>query len=330
MFSTTAGHLVLRDLAIELDIPREVPAENWSLFEILGAQHIRLERCWLTIRNASDQQESYHPDTAFFRVTSPRGAEDAAPAGAASASTASINLENCVVRGEAILLRTETRHPPELWWQNGLLATTECLLKVLDGPEPPRSDEARKIQITLQHVTAVLRGGLCRTFCAPAASWQCPTRIAPSECIFLGKAGVPFVEQFGVDTGGEYRHWLQWSADHNCYQDWDVFWAVTAADRKTPVEPLLFDGWQRQWLQNESLPEINRLIWKKLPEAGRPMHAHTPADYAWGGAGGDKPARGADAVGFEVDQLPSVPAEPMGPAAATQAAAGQPQSPARP
>ena len=67
MFTVTAGQLRLIDVALELRVPREVSADNWSLFETRGAQSIRLQNCSLSISNATDQLLAYH-EVAFFRI----------------------------------------------------------------------------------------------------------------------------------------------------------------------------------------------------------------------------------------------------------------------
>ena len=68
MFTLTAGRLTMTDVAVELHVPREVPADNWSLIETWGGQTVRLERCSLTVRNASDQLTTYHQEVAFVRA----------------------------------------------------------------------------------------------------------------------------------------------------------------------------------------------------------------------------------------------------------------------
>ena len=310
MISITARPLTLTDVAIELDIPRDVPADSWSMFEILGSQRVRLERCWLTIRNASDQLASYHPDVAFFRVKSMPGADSAVEPSATSGPPVIIELFDMIARGEATFLRTETIQPLELSWEDGLLATTECLLSAAGGLEPPRPDDVRKIH--LKHLTAALRHGLYRMLDGPSATFQLLTRIESSDSIFLGAAKVPLVEQDGVDSGEEFRRLLEWSADRNFYQDWDLFWAANGHDQRPAGQPMSFKEWRDHWgPENENLPERNRVLWKRPPDPGRPLNSHTPADYALGDAPEGNPARGAaesgDDAGLQAEQLPPVP-----------------------
>ncbi len=77
MFSLNSGRLTISNLALELIVPRNLPADNWSLLEIHGGQTVRLEKCLLTIANASEQMTAYHPDVVFFRVGASSGAETA-------------------------------------------------------------------------------------------------------------------------------------------------------------------------------------------------------------------------------------------------------------
>ena len=70
MITSTGSRLNISDVAIELGVPREIPADSWSLFQISEGQELNLESCSLTIRNASDQQTAYHPEVAFVQVKS--------------------------------------------------------------------------------------------------------------------------------------------------------------------------------------------------------------------------------------------------------------------
>ena len=68
MFTLAASQFTLTNVAMELHVPRDVPADNWSLFETCGGEMVRLDRCSLTVRNTSDQGLTYQQDVAFFRA----------------------------------------------------------------------------------------------------------------------------------------------------------------------------------------------------------------------------------------------------------------------
>ena len=62
------GNLSLLGLAIEFDVPRDLPADDWTIFELRQPEAVRLESCVLTIRNTTASGATLHPDVTFFRV----------------------------------------------------------------------------------------------------------------------------------------------------------------------------------------------------------------------------------------------------------------------
>ena len=129
MFALRSGRLSLIDLSIELIVPRDTPAGNWSLFEIRGGQTVRLEHCALTLDNAAATPAAKRPDAAFFRLRS-AAETDAVVGGTAldAVNFATLEIANSLVRGEAVFLQAEALPPLRLSWENGLLITDECLL----------------------------------------------------------------------------------------------------------------------------------------------------------------------------------------------------------
>jgi serine/threonine protein kinase len=313
MLSVIGGQITLRNLAVELEVPRDLPAENWSLIEILGAESVRLRNCWLTIRNAGDQPGDYHQDVAFFRLRQAPGAELSVAGSTAAPAPAGIELDDCVARGEAVFLRTEGLQPVRLSWANGLLVTSQYLLWADGGPMPARSGELR--QLDLQHVTAVVRRGLCRLTTSQSAPHQLLTQVRHiSDSILIGAPGGALIEQSGAESVDQCRGWLEWNGDRVFYQGWEVFWTIGTLDASAAPESMSFDAWQLFWgRERESRPELNRVVWKKTPDFTRPAHVQTPADYALAGDPNTNPARGAasdgEDAGFEVADLPAPPSE---------------------
>jgi hypothetical protein len=316
MLSIIGGQLTLRNLAVELDIPRDLPAENWSLFEILGGESVRLRNCWLTIRNAGEQAGDYHQDVAFLRLRQAPGAELNAGGSTTALPPADIELDDCVARGEAVFLRTEGLQPVRLNWANGLLVTSQYLLWADGGPESPRSGEAR--QIELQHLTAMVRRGLCRITTSQSAPHQLQTQIRHiSDSILIGAANGALIEQSGAESADQCRSWIEWNGDRVFYQGWESFWTIITSNASAAPESMTFKAWQLHWgLERESRPELNRVVWKKAPEPSRPAHTQTPADYALAGDPNSNPARGAasdgEDAGLETADLPLAPPDPDG------------------
>ncbi len=176
MLTLTAGRLNMSDVALELHVPREFPADNWSLLETCGGQTVRLERCSLTVRNASDQLTAYHQEVAFVRARPSPDAATAVDSAPAATPLATIELADCVARGEAVFLRVEDLQPVYLLWDNGLLATTDRLLSVGGGQAAPKPDEM--VRLELRHLTAAVRGGLCRLSNSSANPYQLTVQFA--------------------------------------------------------------------------------------------------------------------------------------------------------
>ena len=344
MFTLTGTHLALVEVPLELAIPREVQADGWSLLEIRQAEMTRLEKCTLTIRNASQDQGAYHEDVAFFRVKAPPGtdvareprveSEESRRKGLALDSSLStldfpamaISLSDCVVRGEAVVLRVQHPRPLQFTWNDGLLATSEWLL-VADASQqalPP----GESLKIDLQHLTAVARSGVCQFVQNDSAPHRLTAQLSVSNSILMGAPAAPLIQQTGVSASDAYQRRVVWNGDRNFYEGFTVFWSVEFANPDTPPERMGFDQWQRHWGPEEEIhPVANRVQWKRLPAADRPLHTCAPADYALSAASlaGPNPAVGAandgrDA-GAQMDRLPEVP--PLSPEPLASSSSGK-------
>lgn len=278
MLTLATGQLTLSNVALELDVPRGVPADNWSLFETWGGEIIRIDRCLLTVRNVSDQQSAYHPDVAFFRARSAPDADAAVDGVRLATPLATLELTDCIARGEADFVRVEGLQPVHLTWDNGLLLTTERLLAAGGSQAAPKLDEVLRIE--LRHVTAVVRGGFCRLTSTSSNPHQLPVQFVSTNGIAIGLPGVPLVEQEGAANVETFRQRFIWNGDRNFYQDIDVFWTVRGLDPDVPPDVMGFDAWRTYWgPSRENQADLKKLMWKKLPDPNRPLHTQGPGDY---------------------------------------------------
>jgi serine/threonine protein kinase len=315
MFTLSRGRLTLVNVAVELDIPRQVATESWSLFEIEPGAEVDLESCWLTIRNVASQRTAYHQEVTFFRLRAAPPSSVATPdQPAGESSSAAIELADCGVRGEAVFLRTEDLQPVNLVWRNGLLITTEQLL-MADGVERiPQPEEI--IRIKLAHLTAVVDGGLCRFKHSEFAPYHPETSVECSNSILIGREKVALVEQVGVTDIEQSLHRFQWLGNRNLYEGFTDFWRVCYLDPEMSSVVKSFDDWQFWWgPENEQSPSSVRLEQGTPPGPERPVHSLTPDDYAWAAATPSEdpsPEGAADAqnAGFQADRLPQLPLEP--------------------
>jgi serine/threonine-protein kinase len=297
MFSLNSGRLTISNLAMEFIIPREVAADNWSFLEIRGGQTLRLEKCTLTIANASDQMTAYHQDAAFFRVGASPGAEAAVGGGNPGAPPlATIEMNDSIARGEAVFIRVENLQPVHLAWDNGLLATSEWLLSAAPGAQSPKPDET--LRIDLRHVTVAARCGLVRLSSSQSAPYQFIVQFNCTDNIIMTSRGNSLIEQEVAGPLENARRQIVWNGDHNFYQDVNVFWTIRSLGAEPSSDKLSFDGWRTYWgPSRENQPFSGRIEWNNLPGADRPPHAQTPADYGLDEEAEENPALGAAADG---------------------------------
>ena len=306
MFTLTAGRLTMVDVAVELYVPREIPADNWAMFETWGGQTIRLERCSLTVQNATDRLATYHQEVAFVRAKPAPDADVAVDNSPAATPLATIELPDCVARGEAVFLCVEELQPVYLLWENGLLATTEQLLTAGGGQVAPKLDEMLRLE--LRHVTAAVRGGLCRLSATPANPHQLTVQFACTDDIIMTARGAPLVEQEGTVGLDKSRQQFLWKGDRNYYQDVDVFWMVRNMDSRIAAEAMNFEDWKTHWgTSRENQPSRDPLAWRRSPNADRPLHAHNAGDYSLEDPTFNDASGGAP--GFRADRLPPLPPE---------------------
>jgi serine/threonine-protein kinase len=312
MVSIAGGQLQASDVHWELDLPRDVPGD-WALFETRRAELVRFERCSFTVRNASLGHSSFHAGVAFFDIKAPPGGSTMAmpPAAAGEDASVTIDLQDCVARGEASFVRDNELQPLRLHWDNGLLATSERLLVAAGGPAEPR--QAGYVQINLRHVTAVFRGGLALLTNSEDAPYQLVTEFQCSDSILASTSNGPLIEQRGSNSLDDYRARLQWSGDRNFFDGVEVFWKIVTGATQTTAAQMDFDQWREVWSARSRQSTSGPIAWKRLPSTARPFHTHTPDDYALDESAQANPAIGGASDGLDagvlVGRLGSLPPE---------------------
>ncbi len=309
MVAVTSGELALVNLALELDVSRDVPAEQWSVFEVAGGARVNLRQCSLSIPNASDDHGAYHSNVAFFR-TRPAPGTDRLAAGDSepAAPPAAIELADCAVRGQAVLLRAEAYQAVALEWENGLLATSEELLSVAAGNRAPA--EGAAATLNLRHLTALLGGGLVAMTERQPARRQLPTSIVLSDSIVAGGPNVPLVDQH-AEQGDDPRERIRFQGNRNFYEEIGAFWRLRGDDEEEPPVVMDFDAWVSYWgPEDENLPSLQRVVWRQAPDRTVPAHRIRVADFALA-ADAANPARAAASngrdAGCDPSRLPEFP-----------------------
>ncbi|MBX3414203.1 MAG: serine/threonine protein kinase [Pirellulales bacterium] len=299
MIAVHGRRLALFGIALELDLPRMVPADAWSLIKIEQAELVRLERCSLTIRNAADPESAYHAGVSFLEVGPPALDSIMGSTGETSSTPIGIQLQNCIARGEATFLRADVPPSLDVDWDNGLLATTERFLELGSLPDAPPT--GTKVEISLRHLTGVARDGLCLLTATKDSPHALSTTITCTDCILLAAADAVLLDQVGVAPVSVIRNQLVLTGDGNFYEGFGIRRRITGVGPQGAPQQTTEPTWRGFWA---------RVGWKDLPSADRPIHTHQPSDYgvaitpARGGA-----TDGRDA-GFDASQLPLLPPAP--------------------
>ncbi|NUQ66473.1 MAG: hypothetical protein HUU20_28765, partial [Pirellulales bacterium] len=310
MFTLSGSRLTMINVAVELSVPRDLPADSWSLFEIGQAETVRLERCWLTIFNASSGRAAYHSDVAFLRLKANPAVATVLGDQARLARHVTVALVDCVARGEATLFQSEMMQSAEVSWKNGLLATTEWFLVANGGEESPQPSEA--IQVDLEHLTAAVGRGLCQLNQGEFAPYQLPVEIRCADSILVGSGAAALVEQNGVGDVAGAQQRVSWDGYRNFYEGFTVFWAISPLNPSQRSEQMPFAAWESHWTPDrEILPLRNLVGWKQLPAADKPVSAHTAADYTLDHSDQENPPlrwpTDGSAAGLAPERLPPAP-----------------------
>ena len=304
MITVTGGRLTLVNVALELDLSHDLPADGWSLFRVQQAESVELENCSLTIGNATGRQRVLHAEVSFFEV----GAAPGQVVGsAAPIEPLSIELANCVARGEADFLRSEDLQPCSLVWNNGLLVTSERLLVAVGSRAAPAI--GRRLHLDLRHLTAVVRAGFCMLTNTVDGPQQLDAVIQCTNSILLVDDDAALIEQTGIDTVDAFRKRVRWESERNFYDGFHIFWKIRGQSPLEAPQEMTLSAWRAFWQGQEK--SWGRVLWRQLPDPSRPLHQHTTVDYALDTSVAENAAiRGATDgrdAGCEASLLPMLP-----------------------
>ncbi|HBO45046.1 MAG TPA: hypothetical protein DD670_14175 [Planctomycetaceae bacterium] len=304
MITLPEGDLTLVNVAIEMEIRPELPASQWVLWEMGRTASLRLRQSSLTVRNGHN-----HDVTVFRAKPSPNSDRVGATQNSELAASPQIEIDDCVIRGRATILRAEELQPVQLTWNNGLLVTDQWFLWVQGGDREILAGDS--IVVRLKHLTGVVGQGLCRldnSRLAPAR--QLPVRVECSDSLLL----VAFPQGALIELLGEYPYnlseWFTWTGNRNGYFGSSIFQRMDNLTQHLPPEVLDFQGWLDRWPGNDIHSQWGRIDFVVPFDSGRSPDSFTAADFrltdsrenwARGGA-----SDGTD-LGAALDRLPAVP-----------------------
>ncbi len=313
MVRVTGGKVNFENMHFVMDLPRD-PVERWSLFELDGVDSFNLIDSSMTIR--PDPAHGASPDhVAFLDVRSVPRVVDTDPAVGVELPQMPIALDNCLARGEAVLLRAEEVRPLRLTWNNGLLISTECLMSA-DGTRL-ESRSGANIVLDLHHVTAVVDQGLCKLGSSQLAPFLLTPDIQIEHCIIITHPDAPLFDLKGVLDPETSLEQFVFTGDRNFYEGVDsasdkIYWRMSLDDGT--VSQLNFTEWKRYWGKQDLVSKEGMVKWKQLPDPKVPVSQRSSDDYRLGASPNPAlksgPAFDNSDAGVQMELLPQFPVLP--------------------
>lgn len=267
MLQISGGKLSLDNLQLEMDVPEATMLQDVSLLRVGAgeADQLELDHCVLTVRNPELEQTR---EAAFIDIVSGSADRDV--------SIVPVNLQDCILRGRATVVRMRQSVGLDLVWNNGLLITSKRLL-LADGSSRPTGDGGDgTIRVRLDNVTADVGAGLCLLRDSVDRPHQPPLELECAFCVIVAN-GASLIEHEGVGDTRKYR--LATMTDRNFYDGIDVFWRVTVDN----IEQQSWDWttWQKN-VSKEGMPSFEETIkWSRdrSEVEATPMHLRGTGDY---------------------------------------------------
>ncbi|MCA9269911.1 MAG: hypothetical protein KDA41_15630, partial [Planctomycetales bacterium] len=279
MLELDHGKLTLDNLQLEMTVDEDAETGDVAMLRLAagGVEHLELSNCVLSVRRRMTGGAA-NPlafiDVAPPPITSVDGPADPMPA------VLPINVENCIARGEATLVRMRQSFPCDLVWRNGLCVTSERLL-LAEGTATPSGDASEgTLRLALEHVTVYAGQGLCLLRDSEQRPQQPPLELECSECIIVAAGADSLVKHDGVGEPSKYGQALFIKGSRNFYDGVDTFWRAVVGN----VEQDQWDwmAWRKR-LAIEGMPSYAQPIrWRRdrAQVDAAPFHLQGIDDYA--------------------------------------------------
>ncbi len=270
MIHVSDSVLELSGIAVELEVPRNMPSESWALVRLSTGGRVRFDSCPLRVRNASDTLQTDHKDVAFFRMT-PEESPTSSPAERVwTERKPDIELLDCIAFGEAGLLRAPESTPFRMVWHDGFLATTESAFSIGGSSRKLSSDMGMDIE--WERVTARTGDSLIKLTLAPHRPFFAPIDLSGfTECV-LSSGDQPLIQVNGATKS--ISSGFDWATDPSVLQESSTPLLITDASGSAvdPTEILKQLG-----IAEQSSPSPRLL--RRVAGEDRPMHALDPDDF---------------------------------------------------
>lgn len=270
-----SGSLDLVGIDVVLSVDETVSADQWSLFSLERADSLRLSGVTVTLLNPRQR-----PMTA---IELRPGAADKMPempvAGMPPKSPLEIEIAESLVRGDGDLFVVRHADPLRLAVKQSVVALQGALLSAR-GHSESAHDNAQ-IELRLEHMTAVLGGGLVRLDSGNMPRKLLPVQISASNSIFSNSTGAALIGMTGNAPPQDFRALLVWIGLNNFYDRYQTFVTITSTEGSGRNETWDSATWRSNWTEAaESNPRFDQVVWNKRMWTTKPFAELTASDFA--------------------------------------------------
>jgi hypothetical protein len=306
MITITSGSLDLVDVNLFLSVRDGISTDQWALFSVQRPEYIRVKGGVISVRNPLRRAAVI----AEFKAGPSRGVLDMEmDTSQLLRRPPEIEFSDSLLRGECELFFVKQAEGARFTLRDCIVALDGTLLHAQGSMELP-VDNAQW-ELTLDHVTAVLNGGLVEMESGDMPRKLIPLQITATNNIFSttasGPASEPLVSTSGPAPAEDLRRLLIWNGQKNCYDRFQGFWTISSTAGMGKSGTLDFADWRRHWgLSSEVDPHAGIVIWQTQWSL-KPFWELTPTDFSLDRTASGNPAisganNGAD-VGANLGDL---------------------------
>lgn len=309
MCDIDGGNLTLMHLAIEFDVPTDAPGVEWVLFNLRNVELLRLERCSITVGNPWNAlNDASQTVVAAANHADAESTPESATAKSVSArQPINIELQNCIVRGEAMLARIGGGSSARVVCDNSLIAIAD---RVLDVTAPAVNSLSARFEFEARHLTLDTAGGLLSVNFASGNAENLAVDLRIADSILRSATGTALIQLHGLHAAEAGAAGITWSGNRNFYEGIDIFWDQQGGP--AGANQLRFADWKSFWgPARESLPQQDAVVWDLPIARDRRASESVPADFKLSTSTANNPARDASSDGLDagclLQLLPSLP-----------------------
>jgi len=302
MIRLGAAELDWQGVHVRFALPQQ--SAGWSLFRLRHFSGLRMEDSIVTVSVVDDSGKPLQADAAVFEVENGAGLE--VPT-ATEGTGPRINLQRCIVRGKAAVVRTRDVSSFRFACQQCFLATSD---RLVDTQETRTGARVRRglNEVVLEHVTAVLGQGLCRFWTDDPSHRPLWVTECSNSIVYVTDLQAPIIEWKGISGIDDIEQPLYVQKGCNFYPGSMTLLRINPTGDPSQYVNLDFGQHNAIWYLEEEPPRFT-LTWKKEPPLGLTEDLLTPADFAHSELGDELSGDASDGMpaGVDPEVLPTIP-----------------------